>query len=389
MNDDVNNIFMAMRNLSVVKCDNVDFFQFDFSIIEALPEITYKLSSCLRKSQRADFIELMVKIYSQAYKHVYRFKKKTNLLFNLLEKDLGNYFGFFSFDDLEALDSLTPNELKVLMGLALASSSFDSYKIIVRYIADNRLNQFYNETKQRTPILNLLNEGKVLEYAEKSKSFKFYHQDVARLIEGKSVAIVGPVENGLNNGTDIDSFDYVFRFNFKGSVESVECFGSRTDGSFYILKDFSELKDPDQVLSQLQIYFYHGSDLKHLSQANIEKGFYRFQPNNFSHPLLWGAGNAVQKAIYNLLMYQPARIKIFNSNLWVDNKFSKDYKASRANRNRKTFLRQFVWHDPVGNFLFTKKIFDLNLFEADEQLTDVLNLSVLEYLEALERSLAL
>ena len=67
----------------------------------------------------------------------------------------------------------------------------------------------------------------ILKYRKKNESFK-------KLIEGKTIAIVGPAPSNEQTGNEIDSFDIVIRINYRGKdkLGDIKEFLSRTDISY-------------------------------------------------------------------------------------------------------------------------------------------------------------
>ena len=69
--------------------------------------------------------------------------------------------------------------------------------------------------------------------SEKLHKERYIEKIFSDLINGKRVAIVGPAQNDLNNGKEIDSFDIIVRFNYKGENIDAKNYGSRTDISYF------------------------------------------------------------------------------------------------------------------------------------------------------------
>ena len=121
--------------------------------------------------------------------------------------------------------------------------------------------------------------------------------DIAFLsyLRGKSVAIVGPVDVGLDNGAEIDGFDVVVRLNHKVHHErNVQQFGTRTDVSYYVYNDLLRggLEDCQAALSELQFAVFDALTMKNhefpeRGQCRIRTatnvGGYGYNPVSYTH----------------------------------------------------------------------------------------------------------
>lgn len=86
--------------------------------------------------------------------------------------------------------------------------------------------------------------------------------------------------------------------------------------------------------------------------------------------------NGVQRLLVDILRFNTGKIKVFNTNLFIENKINPNY---RINFNSDTFC----WHDIISNFNFTKILWKNGLFEADEVLAKVLSMTEEEYAMAM------
>lgn len=199
-------------------------------------------------------------------------------------------------------------------------------------------------------------------------------------IKDKSVAIVGPVNVGLNNGPEIDGFDVIVRLNYRESQENLLSlvYGSKCHVSYYasdIIKQIKSNLDIKHGIDSLDwAMFTIDADVENLNDVNVRRNFntYRF------NPCFKGALNAVPKAILDILLHEPKVVKVFNANLWMNQQNVKDYHFEKKNE-----VNRFIWHDPASNFLFMQNLFENNLFLADNVLQGILRMSVAEYIEAL------
>jgi len=219
-----------------------------------------------------------------------------------------------------------------------------------------------------------------LDEAEQDKAFSNY-------LKGKSVALVGPIDVGLSNGAEIDSFDVVIRFNCRHSDSFIdEAFGVRTDVGYYVCDDLlvGDISNFSQAMNDLEFVVVDQASLNKIDwlgqivspiRASMDVGGYGV------NPYLLGYASAIQRALMDLARYPVARIKVFNANLYI----SQGYSAGYAEGRIMEYFKSFSLHDPVSSFIFTKRAFDLGWVEADSVLAEILGLTVDEYLERLFR----
>lgn len=210
-------------------------------------------------------------------------------------------------------------------------------------------------------------------------------QDYRReLVQGKSIAIVAPVDVGLDNGSEIDSFDVVIRFNYRG-LEGYDTrrFGSRTDISMLIQKDLPKGEiDQRQVerLNTLKLLLVDNSaSLANPTIRAVSSPVHLRYPtaDAFTNPFVKGSANAAQRALMDWLRFSPSRVKVFNANFFCENRTVPVYR--KANYAALDFVR----HDPVSNFVIVKRLFEFGVIEADEVLGSILRMTPTQYISRL------
>src|SRR5690606_9824942 len=204
-----------------------------------------------------------------------------------------------------------------------------------------------------------------------------------KMIEGKRIAIVGPVDVGLDNGAEIDEFDLIVRFNYRHSVVlDSKAFGTRADISFYIYQDLKG-GERDYVEAMNGLSFVAVDDIslaecdwlsRVVSPIRTRLATWRFD----TCPFLFGSPNAVQRAIMDVVRFSPAEIKVFNSNLFLNLNYSGGYR-----RPVKSPFPEFSRHDPVSNFIFTQKVYRSGLIGVDAVLEEILKLTPDQYFSRL------
>lgn len=211
-------------------------------------------------------------------------------------------------------------------------------------------------------------------YSQKDREYFAY-------IQNKSVAVIGPSVTDLELGAEIDSFDVVIRVNFlgKSQIREESKSGSRTDVSYYA-------KD---ILTDL--HFNRKTEpLRSLDFAIFPHNKYQFQRSlngrvmTTELPFFVGIPQRVPAILFDLLHFSPRRIKIFNVNFYTS-------KLAYSYGYRPDFGYDLVFvlgvHDPFSQFKFVKKLYDTNQIEADADTREVLEMSLDEYANRLERVL--
>ena len=220
------------------------------------------------------------------------------------------------------------------------------------------------------------------------KQYTSIENKFANYIKGKSIAIVGPVDSGLNHGEEIDSYDIVVRFNYMGmSAFSKSSFGERTNMSFYISQLLFRNDIDTKIVTFMNKLDWVVVDTDHQESdicfrgvtRPIRQRFYAGHPH--INPFFKGTPSGIQRAIMDILRFDIGKLKIFNTNLFLQNNYDKSYK-SHGKFGADYF--NFIRHDPLSNFIFLKRLKNFNIIEADSVLNKVLEMNEKQYIEALE-----
>jgi hypothetical protein len=220
------------------------------------------------------------------------------------------------------------------------------------------------------------------------KFFTIKEKAFSNYIKNKSIAIVGPLQSGLNIGEEIDSHDVVLRFNYSGLKNfSKEEFGEKTDMSFYISEILLKDKLDIEKVSYMNQLDWVIMDTSHSEDdicflglnTNIRQ---RYPAGHaFATTMLKGAPSGIQRVIMDLLRFDTGKIKVFNTNLFLENNYAEAYR-SRGKQGADHF--NFFWHDPLSNFIFLKRLKASSTIDTDEILSKILEMSETEYIDALE-----
>lgn len=214
-------------------------------------------------------------------------------------------------------------------------------------------------------------------------------EDFPRYVAGKRVAVVGPVDVGLDNGAEIDGFDIVVRFNYRRNMGyEVRKFGSKTHISYYVailLKSefpVQEVLDGMEELDYAVLNRFSLHECGWLDAIPCRKrvGFYCFP--YLATPLVIGYPHAVQRTLIDLLRFKPAQVKVFSADLYTGMRYRKEYlHRLMLGLNGVNVMKMFTLHDPVSNFLFMQRLFCSGRIEVDNVLAKVLAMTVPEYME--------
>jgi|AntDeeMetagen681_2_1112603.scaffolds.fasta_scaffold00001_399 hypothetical protein len=215
-------------------------------------------------------------------------------------------------------------------------------------------------------------------------------------IEGKSIALVGP-SIGNNNSEEIDSFDLVLRIGYVGPDSLPEGGGERCDIAYYQEHKVRGIKgsgkyEPVKSLDLVLLPLQRGtnSDKEFLKSIGVkeeaiaELGALKFY---------FGSANALVKVLYHVLLCEPRRVKVFNTDLFLSKVYPKGY---IGNKTRLTdtggwryedegMCRSFASkHNPLEQLIFYKELYRQGYFEADSILHEIINMSRESYCDRLD-----
>ena len=216
--------------------------------------------------------------------------------------------------------------------------------------------------------------------------------EFANYIKNKSIAIVGPLKSSLDLGKEIDNHDVVIRFNYKGlSPTQSKSHGTKTDISFYIVeilvrdridaKQVSYMNELDWVIGDM----WHKENDLCFTGVNTNFRLRYFDANDYANPYFKGTTNGIQRILLDILRFDVGKIKVYNSNLFLDNSYEENYK-SRGTLGADHL--NFIWHDPISNFIFLKRLKEYNIIDVDSILDNILKLTPSEYINEIEKRYA-
>lgn len=227
-------------------------------------------------------------------------------------------------------------------------------------------------------------------FGKKNKNPSFQN-----LIEGKTIAVVGPAPDDGLTGEEIDSYDIVVRANYQGygQFNNPEVYGSRTDVSYYSGFDSNQINKNKNYLFLNDLKACAFKEFKHPFQLKLLN-------DGIAHKMIRpklifnGASLNGLNIIYDLLHYFPSKIKVFKNNLFVSkNPYHKSYRKNHLDNigsinglvpNER--LASHSNHDLLSHFNFLNNLSKTSNIIFDNKLEYTLQMNIEEYLENLKKT---
>lgn len=240
-----------------------------------------------------------------------------------------------------------------------------------------------------------LNRGDIQEFRALAKD-RLTEGDsaFADYIKGESMAIVGPAPSGEDSGVEIDSFDIVARFSYRGRqfLPNPEQFGTKVDVSYYAMVVASQIEALEDHAFFADLRFALFKSLEHSFQKRLlqsQIGRVLSRNNSFFD----GSPMGLQNALFDLLHFRPGRVKLFHVNFFLAQSYyhpgyiiGRAEQAVSGDRPRKILDRWLglAHHGLVNQLNFTRNLWKAGLIEADNSCEAVLRLTPAEYMAAIE-----
>lgn len=231
-------------------------------------------------------------------------------------------------------------------------------------------------------LIQLLEDGKPSIFSRSGQSVA--EMKALQAMQGAQVALVGPVPVSSQNGPEIDRFDLVAKFNYRGGDGGLDpaTQGQRIDISYYNLQQakFIARKLTPSFLSKISFpIFIKDKGFRLLGRWNINaRVLINLQWLLFDSEL-----NAGPNAIFDLLRFAPGRIKVFNTDLMLTAGRFKGY--SQPGGEEINYSHSFSkTHDPLMQFRWVKLAWSCGLLDGDESFRDVMKGSEIAYIKRLQ-----
>lgn len=226
---------------------------------------------------------------------------------------------------------------------------------------------------------------------QNNKKDKDTHSDnikntFSELIKNKKIAVVAPglVEIDESVVNDINSYDLIILFNYKGnkmderfSLPFISYYNS--EGGV-ILKDSFKNFSNDLAFSVFkkisQPYQHELNNKGRAKQVDRDLNEYFFVPQP----------NLLQIVLDDILIYSPQKIKVFGSNFYLNkNKYYKGYIYSgRSEEKSSDMWRAFAYHNILSQINYVRNMYNINAIELDKACLDAINMSEDELLDTYE-----
>ena len=219
------------------------------------------------------------------------------------------------------------------------------------------------------------------------------NNDFVKLLQNKTVAIVGPSETDNEDAIEIDSYDIVVRLNYTETGKNLDNIkkGLRADISYFNGEQIDYLiKNNDGKLPydlKVACIKDNGNLRKaKLKKANPEKIIKVI--TNYNLLTFYSTFNILPLAVFDILSTDVKKIKIFHSDLFLTRKRSAGYFPSTFKREKNMSKNiqkdSFLNHDPMMHHEFLKKIYINDKILGDEKFDKVMKLETYDYLKELE-----
>lgn len=218
-------------------------------------------------------------------------------------------------------------------------------------------------------------------------------QSFREMINGRSVAIVGPGLSDEQSGQEIDDHDVVIRTKFTKEQlsEYTTMAGSRTDISYYALGSarFLQNEISDAISSgDLQMAVFRTATYTPDPPYLVRPGDIRYVPSEYTAGLR-ASQFAIQRIFYDIIRYGPSSVKVFNIDFFLSpDAYRPGYLAEYANQAvREGYLKVLgsFGHDFLADFKFTQAMFTQGRLDGDERIRQIMALTPAQYLAGLDR----
>ncbi|MGC8120903.1 hypothetical protein [Marinobacter sp. VGCF2001] len=205
-------------------------------------------------------------------------------------------------------------------------------------------------------------------------------------LQGKKLALVGPVATNAMNGSEIDANDLVIKFGYRGGDTGRDpaTQGERVDISYYNNKQAQQLSRMPYigVLASLRWAVFNNHKgrsffPKELDSVRQLASLQWLMPDTHL--------NAGPNAVLDLLRFEPESLKIFNTDMMLSSGRFAGYKA--PDEKPIDYTRSFIkTHDPVVQFRTLNGLWLAGHISGDERFEAVMAMGLEQYLLQLQEA---
>ena len=225
---------------------------------------------------------------------------------------------------------------------------------------------------------------------KQNQNFNIINKNFYKLINNKSIAVVGPAKSFIHNGKEIDEFDYVVRINVLPSnkteltLDKPET-GMRTDIIYY--NDSMVINWEKLIMNPKNIAW---------NVFKNEKNYEKYIETTGKETCSWqsglnfktgGGANMILNILFDLLKYNPKEIKIFNADFWYNGfNYMKSYQDHiKMNNDQRLFVKELRQHDAFFNYQIVKKILNNKKVKIDKVGLEPMNVGIEAYAKKLDK----
>ncbi len=264
---------------------------------------------------------------------------------------------------------------------------FINSKVKKDYFNKNSLDHKFNNKDLKKFLKSVCN----IDCTSKNHDIDRSNEKFFKILNNKSIAIVGPAETDQKNAHEIDSFDVVVRLNYTFLGKNLDKIhkGLKTDVSYingeqtdYLIKN-NNGKLPDDI----KIACVKDNETKRidfLKKVNPNKYIKRI--TNYNMFTFNSSLSFLPLVLLDIMESEFKNIKIFHSDMFLTINRSPGYYPKEFNLGQKINLKSFLFHDPLSQHEILKKMYLNEKIKGDERFNSVMKLDKFEYLKKLEET---
>lgn len=396
LGSDYEDIYSATyRFISLLRCYKKVLDFNDHSLISQVSNAFLMLSTN-SVSSRSVYVEELLDFSREIYRDGYF--NITSL--HLVYYDIFVWFGHFSIGNVFRQKAVRAfledcnfeeNSLEILLahaecGLEMSETRYlQVTNALARMISQSQLNSYLKYYR-----LNTSTKKEKINNAPTSSIF-------GNFLRGKSVAIIGPYDDGRKDGDEIDGFDIVIRINNFLDIlpEEGDYIGNRTDVGYFTHQMLSNI-DTSSALENIKFIRLRngfGSLSNSLHKELIDEG--KITLASLIPRQLYKGASVIQTIIFDIIDFEPSRIKLFKMNFYLEQELYSDsykknisvvYSGYSSASDLTSYRSVFFAHDFVPQFMFTKNLFARGYIEANEDISQILKFTLPNYMNNMELS---